>query len=72
MTRIKVVPDAEPNAEGEWIEAPFELPPRTRWRHMEIMVARLIPPGHHVVAVEPGSRNVTPVPQAVVPFKRAD
>ncbi len=61
-SRIKIVPDTEPNAEGEWVEVPLDL--SGRWKGMEALVAPYIPAGHHVVAVERGavaSRNVTPI-----------
>jgi hypothetical protein len=52
MSRIKVVPNATPNADGHWIECPFPIAPGMRWRHMEAMVLQLVPEGHHVVSVE--------------------
>jgi len=70
MTRIKIVPDAEPNADGEWVECPVELPRGTRWRHMETVVAQCVPAGHHVVSVECGSRTGDPVSTGVVPLKK--
>jgi hypothetical protein len=54
MSRIKIVPNAMPNADGEWIECPFELPSKTRWRHIETMVNSIVPDGHHIVAIECG------------------
>lgn len=54
MTRIKVVPDAEPNADGEWVETPLVMSDRVRWRIMEMLVKPFVPKGHHVVAVERG------------------
>jgi hypothetical protein len=51
MTRIKVVPDKTPNADGEWIDLPIDFPTRTRWRQMESIIKTYIPEGHHVVAV---------------------
>jgi hypothetical protein len=59
MTRIKVVPNSHPNADGEWIELPIDLPNRMRWAFMEPLVRPHIPAGHHVVSLERGSRNVT-------------
>lgn len=70
MTRIKIVPDTAPNADGEWIECPVELPRSSRWRHMEAVVAQCTPKGFHVVAVEAGPRFTEPAPPGkVVPFK---
>jgi len=54
--RIKVVPDAEPNNEGRWIEVPIDLSIYRRWRHMEVVVKQYVPAKHHVVAVERGSK----------------
>lgn len=71
MTRLKIVPDNEPNADGEWIECPVEVPPHTRWRHMEMLVRQAIPAGHHVVAIEPGSRTRASENTEVVPLRRA-
>ncbi len=53
-TRIKIVPDATPNADGEWINIAVDLPSRTRWKFMEERVKAFVPEGHHVVAVERG------------------
>ena len=58
MTRIKIVPNATPDADGEWIDIPVDLPDRTRWIAMESRVRRYIPAGHHVVAVERGVRPI--------------
>jgi hypothetical protein len=54
MTRVKIVPDAEPNADGEWIELPLDFPTRTRWRLMETLVKPHIPAGYHAVSLERG------------------
>jgi hypothetical protein len=72
MSRIKVVPHATPNADGRWIECPFDLPSKSRWRHIESMVAALVPDGHAVVAVECGPRGVTELSQAVLPFRKIE
>lgn len=52
-TRIKVVPDATPNADGEWLEIALDLP-RLRWKFMKNLVTPFIPIGYHIVAVERG------------------
>ena len=57
MTRIKIVPNATPDADGEWIDIPVDLPCRTRWKTMEHLVAPYIPAEHHVVALERGSQS---------------
>lgn len=70
MTRIKVVPDASPNAEGQWIEVPIDLPERTCWRAMEERVKRYIPAGHHAVSLERGSQVRDPSLKDILQFKR--
>lgn len=55
MTRIKIVPNKEPNADGEWIEIPLSLPERRRWTSIEHLVAPHVPEGFHVVSVERGA-----------------
>ena len=60
MTRIKIVPNATPDADGEWIDIPVDLPCRTRWTTMESLVTPFIPAGHHIVAVERGSQSRLP------------
>ena len=57
MTRIKIVPNATPDADGEWIDIPVDLPCRTRWTTMEALVTPYIPADHHIVAVERGSQD---------------
>lgn len=52
--RIKVVPDATPNADGEWIETTLVMTSRVKWLAMEMLVKPFVPKGHHVVAVERG------------------
>jgi len=54
MTRIKIVPNDDLNADGQWIEVRVSLPPHTRWRTMEDLIKPHIPAGYHAVAVEPG------------------
>jgi hypothetical protein len=57
MTRIKIVPNATPDADGEWIDIPVDFPCRTRWTTMESLVVPFVPADHHVVAVERGSQS---------------
>ena len=57
MTRIKLVPNATPDADGEWLEIPVDLPIRTRWKIMESLVMPFVPAGFNVVTVERGSRS---------------
>lgn len=66
-TRIKIVPDSDMNAEGEWIDIPtVDLPERTRWIAMESRVRPYIPAGYHVVAVERGVRPFGALPKLAV------
>jgi hypothetical protein len=53
-TRIKVVPNETPNADGEWLDIDLDLPERMRWRDYGAKVAAFVPAGHQVVAVERG------------------
>jgi hypothetical protein len=54
MTRIKIVPNDDLDADGRWIEVSVSLPPHTRWRTMEDLIKPYIPAGYHAVAIEPG------------------
>lgn len=57
---IKVVPDAEPNADGEWIEVdadPVILSPGNKWTGVEAVLGPLAPEGHHVVSYKGVSRE---------------
>lgn len=42
MYQLKIVPDAEPNADGRWIERAFETAPNYDTQ---------VEDGHHVVAI---------------------
>lgn len=62
-TEIKIVPNASPNADGEWITVPGEwitVPgdlPRAilrNWLAQEAAVAPHVPAGFHVVAISGG------------------
>ena len=55
---IKIVPDAEPNADGEWIEVAFNLPVTTSWRKTDEYLSPFVPEGFHLVAV--GGRTYNP------------
>jgi hypothetical protein len=57
MTRIKIVSNETPDADGEWLEIPVDLPIRTRWKIMESLVMPFIPTGFNVVAIERGSQS---------------
>lgn len=52
MAQIKIVPDNDMNAEGEWIEVPVSLAPRTKWLAMEAQFKTHVPAGFHIVAVQ--------------------
>lgn len=51
MSRVKIVPDAEPNADGRWIDLPDHAPPANFVRQWDLLKPYL-PAGHHVVQVE--------------------
>lgn len=55
-TAIKIVPDAEPNADGKWITIDAEAPKTTSWIETERALAPFVPEGHHIVAL--GGRTV--------------
>lgn len=52
--RLKIVPDAEPNADGRWIDVtvPHEAP-RAGWNNVETFFRKHIPAGEHLVNYEP-------------------
>lgn len=50
--QIKIVPDNQPNAEGEWIEVPVAPPHGTRFRDYEDLYRAQIPVGFHIVAIQ--------------------
>lgn len=54
--RVKIVPDAHPNADGEWIELAVDLSPAAlrSWLKCETEVFPHVPIGYHVVAVSGG------------------
>jgi hypothetical protein len=71
-SEIKIVPDAEPNADGEWIEVPVDLRHVRRWVNIDALVKPYVPAGFHIVAVDcrrvqgmPLSTTVTTLPKAV-------
>lgn len=52
-TRLKIVPDDDPNADGEWIEVTRRLGHSSRsWRQLEALYRDDIPEGHHMVSIE--------------------
>ena len=56
--RVKVVPDAEPNAEGRWVTGTLgsPLPERACWHHATNRLRHLVPAGHHMVQYEEAGR----------------
>lgn len=56
-TSIKIVPDSAPNADGEWITVPVDIPanrPRPwLWRDEAAIVEPFVPEGFHVVSIIP-------------------
>ncbi len=52
-TSLKIVPDAEPNADGEWLAVKRNIPDDLRgWRALEEFFADRVPAGFHLVAVD--------------------
>jgi hypothetical protein len=49
---LKIVPDAEPNADGRWIKATKSDYRGRGWLATEMYFAPDVPPGHHLVAVD--------------------
>lgn len=50
VVHAKIVPDAEPNADGEWITLSVkesDISPKTNWYHL----SAIAPKGFHVVSV---------------------
>lgn len=51
--RLKIVPDASPNASGRWIEieiaGPSRAPHRTSWRAAALYFNPFVPAGEHLV-----------------------
>lgn len=54
--QIKLVPDARPNADGEWVDVPEAPPPGAKWPEYETQYAPQIPPGYHMVAIQKVTR----------------
>jgi hypothetical protein len=50
--QIKLVPDAQPNADGEWVDVPAGPPHGTKFREYETLYAAQIPAGFHMVAIQ--------------------
>jgi len=50
--RIKIVPKAAPNAEGEWREVETATPLNTRWLDHVVAFASHVPATHFLCAVE--------------------
>lgn len=48
--QIKIVPDAQPNDDGVWIDVPTKA--EGKWRDYERQYAAHIPAEHHMVAVQ--------------------
>jgi hypothetical protein len=52
MYRIKIVPKATPNADGEWREAEAELPADARWLDTAAALGDYVPETHFLAAIE--------------------
>lgn len=48
---IKIVPDAAPNADGEWINIDAEPPQTTSWIKTAEALASFVPEGYHLVSL---------------------
>ncbi len=48
---FKIVPDAEPNADGRWIEVDVEPKTCRSWIQVEQAYGHVAPAGHRIVAV---------------------
>lgn len=50
--QLKIVPDNEPNAIGEWISVPEEIPVPYEgdgWKDMIRAYSKFVPEGYHIV-----------------------
>lgn len=65
-TRIKIVPDADPNGEGEWLDITTKINrdliqdgpgkyPTSSWADQADFLQRYCPEGFHVVSIETDS-----------------
>jgi hypothetical protein len=50
--QIKIVPNTDPNADGEWIDIPIDVSDVRGWRNVASAVDPHVPEGFHVVAVD--------------------
>lgn len=51
-TRIKIVPDDEPNAKGEWVDVDSRKITGRGWDNLVLTYADYVPAGFHIVAVD--------------------
>lgn len=60
--RIKIVPDAEPDTEGQWTDIGdvFVSPNARGWLAVEaaIVASGKVPSEHHIVAYDPGGIEI--------------
>lgn len=49
--QIKLVPDDQSNADGEWVDVPGSPPVGMRFHEYETLYAAQIPEGFHMVAI---------------------
>lgn len=57
MISLKLVPDADMNAEGEWVTVDAIVPAGAKWAVMANLVKSFIPAGYHVVGVSRPGRD---------------
>jgi hypothetical protein len=65
---IKIVPDAEPNAEGKWIEVVSTRGPVSgRWTDITFFFDTFIPKGYHMVQITGSPRFPETKPSSLAP-----
>ncbi len=65
MVKIKIVPNATPNADGKWLVIDAKMPDTRGWVNSVEHFAPHVPEGYHLVAVE---HRDDPVRLSVPPF----
>lgn len=51
--KVKIVPDDQPNADGQWMPIVVEGAVKSwKWNEVEAMLSLFIPPGQHMVAYQ--------------------
>lgn len=68
MKQIKIVPDEQPNDTGKWVPVPDDVSFNGRWDVVANQLARYIPTGWHLVAIDSSGIGVNNREQYDVPF----